>query len=149
MTFAVDRPFYPYRETKRAKDSGGQRALRVFVVSDVRVEGHIGEDTAWPPEGELLYAKQRDDLGEVLPQLLSGPKKGLWLTAMLDSSSPRPGTAELWFSKASEQSTFERVEVDYVDNVIPIPIDAIVVLLVGGAGIYFWRRGKASAREAM
>lgn len=147
MTFDVDRP-YPYREPKRAGPARGNRSLRVFVVSDARVEGHIGDATAWPPKGEVLYAKQRDDLHTLLPELTLSAND-LWLTAMIDTSSPRPGTDELWFSKSNDQSTFERVEVRDDVRTIPIPIDLIVLFIGGGLVTFFVvRRQRRATRGA-
>src|SRR5262249_6523781 len=61
MTFHTNRPFYPYREPEdmRAAKAGVARQLRVFLVSDVRMEGVLGaHGGAWP--GRAVWANALD-----------------------------------------------------------------------------------------
>ncbi len=105
MSFKTDQPFFPYREP--ATRSSAARALEVYFVSGERVEGRIGATGKWP--GVTLWAQPL----EGIPGLLTRAKlpanavpANAWLTRFIDSSSPRPGTDELYFSRAADQSRY-------------------------------------------
>lgn len=112
ISFTADRPFYPYREP--AGSGNGSRALRVFVLSDARMSGTIGQNNgakAWPgrtewsnkvPAKKLASAVEMGKLSDTV-----GGRE--WhLTEFLDQSSPRPGTDELYFERAVDQANVER-----------------------------------------
>jgi len=114
ISFTADRPFYPYREPAGSGVGGLSRALRVFVLSDARMSGTIGQGDgakAWPggtvwsnkvPAKTLAAAVEKGRL----PDTVGGRE---WhLTEFLDSSSPRPGTDELYFGRAADQTNVER-----------------------------------------
>lgn len=126
MSFKTDQPFFPYREP--ATRGTAPRALEVYFVSNERVDGRIGAaprpptsmiDRAkrmvglggaaggWP--GHTLWAKPltgpaRKELLEKLKLPANAAPASTWLTRFLDSSSPRPGTDELYFGRAEDQS---------------------------------------------
>lgn len=148
MSFATERPFFPYREPadqRRPQRPGLERRLLVHLVAPQRLQGRIGERLPW--KATVLYASPRSDL----PTLLAGalPKQLLpasgWLTTVADSASPRPGTDDLYFSLAAQQ---ERVVPDPVvvdiRNTIPVPLDLLAAL----AGLAFWMRRRARRRRA-
>jgi hypothetical protein len=147
MSFAAERPFFPYREPadQRRVEPGLERRLMVHLVAAQRLQGRIGEGLPW--KAAVLYASPRNDLGTLLAGALPEdalPASG-WLTTVLDSAAPRPGTDDLFFSPAARQ---ERVVPDPIEveirNSIPVPLD----LLAAVAGLAFWLRRRARRRRA-
>jgi hypothetical protein len=115
MTFKTDRPFYPYREPPAAPpskksdkkaDMPPNRLLRIYVLSKGRVEASLGKGK-WP--GKTLYANTFSmDNCKTLAWLLQvddwEPTGTWWLTEMADTSSPRRGTDDLFFTTSTDQS---------------------------------------------
>lgn len=139
MSFTTERPFFPYREPadQRRVEPGLERRLTLHLVAPERLQGRIGEGLPW--KASVLYASPRADL----PALLAGalPKEALpasgWLTTVVDSATPRPGTDDLFFSPAAQQQRVvpDPIVVD-VGSRIPVPVD----LLAAMAGFAFWLR---------
>lgn len=108
MSFKTERPFFPYREP--ATKGSAPRALEVYVLSGERVEGRIGTAArSWP--GLTLWAKplaesDRKELLERVKLPANALPAAAWLTRFVDSSSPRPGTDDLYFSRANDQSEY-------------------------------------------
>ncbi len=138
MTFQTDKPFYPYREPEDMRNPSGQgtRTLRVFVLSDQRYEGTLGESGDWP--ASTPWAK---DVSASI-SLLSGDLKlnetdygkplqnTKYLTEFEDHSFPRPGTDEVYFRPSVDQSTRERPPVVHTTTVVrywPGPWGAVVL----------------------
>jgi hypothetical protein len=121
MSFQTDRPFFPYREpaSQRKQDSGKSRLLRVYVLGDARFEGRIGAADAWP--GETLWSAAIGDyergrileLSKLGKDVAAGAK---WLTRFQDVSSPRPGTDDVFFSKAADQAVVKAPANRYADS---------------------------------
>lgn len=122
MSFSTDAPFYPYREPADMRTAAGPmaRTLRVFYLGDARMDGTLGEGNAWP--GKTVWANRCDDytLKSVVNGLGLPPKdvaaieaKSWHLTEFEDRSSPRPGTHEVFFRKAVDQTTVERPVIYY------------------------------------
>ncbi len=140
MTFKTDRAFYPYREPADMRNPSGQgsRALRVFVLSDQRYEGALGESGLWP--GEAQWA---NDISNSVSWLAGGLKldetdyanileRTKYLTEFEDRSFPRPGTDEVYFRPATDQSTKERPPIIHTATVIqywPGPWGAVVLVI--------------------
>jgi Uncharacterized protein conserved in bacteria (DUF2330) len=152
MSFQADRPFYPYREPLDMRNTPGKtRALRVFFLSDRKYEGTIGEKGAWPAATE--WANQIPGQSNGLTTrlkltdstLATNPDRAGYLTEFLDQSNPRPGTDEVYFRPASDQSPKERppiihtyVRVQYWPG--PMGGLAVVILPVMlGVGFYTLR----------
>jgi hypothetical protein len=165
MSFKTDRPFYPYREPEQeptAQPIKDGRLLRVFVAAKGRVGGALG-DGAKPWPGRTVWAGALDSpraeslftLGKLnAPVEVDGvrvieppkPVAGWWLTEFEDTSSPRPGTDEVFFAPAADQTAVARPTV-YVDRTrivtvtpwwhIAVYIGLPVVLVLGGLGA--WR----------
>lgn len=141
MSFATDRPFFPYREPADQRDtrSGGSppRSLRIFFVGDSRVEGTIGEARApWP--GRAVWSNPLSAVNH-LPALEGAlPFKvpaNAWLTSFEDLASPRPGTDDLFFTNLASAGALmpEPVIVDAREK-LPISLDVLAGLgLVGWA----------------
>jgi hypothetical protein len=142
MSFAADRPFFPYREPEDQGPAAGgqQRLLRVFLLGDRRTQGALDEPTPWPGKAEWagkLGDEQRQALGQHLGPAVSLPE-GAWLTVFDDTSSPRPGTTDLFFSPAADQSEVRRdpvVHHVYVERYSPGEIITAVLGLVLCAGM--------------
>ena len=127
LSFPTDVPFYPYSEPgdrQRASAASPMgRALRVAILSDHRMEGRMADGTRWP--GQLKYAGS----SKLLDLQPLGPMSD-WLklarlddakhtfpvptelTAFLDESNPRPGTADLHFTPDPNPAPFRGQEVD-------------------------------------
>jgi hypothetical protein len=126
MSFKAEKPFYPYREpqTEQTKPAGEPRLLRVYVAAPGRFAGLLGDGTKpWP--GQAVWAGPVDGSrwasvyrsaglagapGEKEPPPAKLPAEAAhyWLTEFEDHSSPRPGTDEVHFRPAADQSPVER-----------------------------------------
>jgi hypothetical protein len=129
MSFDTDRPFFPYSEPADQRAGGafrGNRLLRVFFVGTERMHGALDhKSTIWPGRacwaGPLEDGQQKSlhaDLGKIKEIKVSVPEKA-YLTVFDDSSSPRPGTADLFFSRSADQSILRRtpiIQFVYVDG---------------------------------
>jgi hypothetical protein len=130
MSFAAKAPFYPYREPEdvREKPAPEPRTLRVFFLGDERCEGTLGQSGAWA--GKTVWANECPEdtaksvvkgfgMNESDAKPLAARK---WhLTEFMDESSPRPGTDEVYFRPAKDQSSVERPVIyfdryDYVNE---------------------------------
>jgi len=146
MSFATERPFFPYREPADQRRGGPapERRLVVHVVAPQRMQGRIGESLPW--KATVVYASPRSDLGTLLEGAL--PKGALpasaWLTTVVDSATPRPGTDDLFFSPSAQQDRLvpDPLEVE-IRTSIPLPVD----LLLGLAGFGFWMRRRSRRRR--
>jgi hypothetical protein len=125
MSFSAERPFFPYSEPADRHAGAGQgssRLLRVFFVADRRYQGTLGDGEHWP--GETVWA---GPLQTATAQTLSSslnltvPLEPVWLTTFEDRSSPRPGTADVYFSPSADQH-----------EVHPPPIQVIEVVDLSG-----------------
>ena len=123
MTFTSDAPVFPYREpTDQAKQSYPQRVLRVFLVTSEKMKGIIGRDRPWP--ATLRYAKKVALPNEAVPA--NG-----WLQDFADSSTPRPGTDDLFFARdpdAAEITPPPLVEVSRRTMLIPLDLAAFIAI---------------------
>jgi hypothetical protein len=145
MSFETDKPFFPYREPADQRGGDGpRRLLRVFAVATERLEGRVGATGTWA--GKLRYAWPRPDMGLLLDGVGAGPpgSKAPWLLAWDDESTPRPGTDDLFFSRAADQAPVvpPPVVVDF-PVVFPIPVDIIGLLVLGA----WWLRRRARRAE--
>ena len=159
MTFKTDKPFYPYREPEdmRNPNRQGSRTLRVFVLSDQHYEGALGESGQWP--GTAQWA---NDVSTSLSRFAGSLKlnetdygkpleRTKYLTEFEDRSFPRPGTDEVYFHPAADQSAKERPPIVHTTTVIqywPGPWGAVVLVigvpLVVGVAIG-WRLRRRTA----
>jgi hypothetical protein len=122
MSFATDRPFYPYSEPadqRTSRPTFGGRLLRVFLIGTRRMNGALEDKKPWPGRtvwANHLTAKQASALQDKLEKNeITLPEKP-YLTVFDDSSSPRPGTADLFFSPSADQSTVSRPPIiNYVE----------------------------------
>jgi Uncharacterized protein conserved in bacteria (DUF2330) len=116
MSFQTERPFFPYREpsdqASGKNDFPPIRLLRVFLVSDKRTKGVLGDkDGAWP--GKAVWSNhlpedERKRLLELVKLPAAAPPAEWWLTEFEDDSSPRPGKEDLFFTASEDARPFER-----------------------------------------
>lgn len=140
MTFATPRAVYPYREPESQRVGAlGPRRLRVHVLAPGRVQGSLGASGPSFP-GRTVYARAEGDARSLLEGVIppSQTPAGLWLTSFEDTSSPRPGTDDVWFSRVDGAAeVVPAAVVHWVDQPVPIPVD---LLALGGVGYAWWRR---------
>ncbi len=116
ISFKTDVPVYPYREPLDQKPPRkgrySSRLLRLFVLSEARVEGRLGTVAdAKPFAGQAVWSKPVD-AATIGPALAAGKFQAMtadWhLTEFEDPSDPRVGTDDLYFSKSASQLPIER-----------------------------------------
>jgi hypothetical protein len=131
MSFDADRPFYPYREPAGAPSAGRppERLLRVFFLSDVRYDATLGDTGAFAGTTKLA------DVVEVPAELQAMVTGERFLTVFDDQSSPRVGTAEVFFHQA-KNTTPLRIPPLLRPRKIYIPLEPVVLVAVAGFVIY-------------
>lgn len=151
MSFATERPFFPYREPSDLRDERGAkmpRALKVFLLSDARMQGSLGEQQ-WP--GEVVWANQVDAAFHQQIASECGLKSSqlpanLWLTAFEDKASPRPGIDDVFFATAAAQNITTPPPILIEDDwQFPLPLD-VLVLVAGGLALLWWRWKRRATR---
>jgi hypothetical protein len=151
MSFETDRPFFPYREPEvkekkdQPKNAFKPRLLRVLFVSNERMDGTRG-NSAWHAQvkwsDEISDAQRRQlarDTGLKDDDL---PAKA-WLTSFEDSASPRPGTEEVYFESAKDQTPIRPQVIQYNDVWIPLDVvilGVIVLFVVVSAAFVMWKK---------
>jgi hypothetical protein len=159
MSFKTDKPFYPYVEPEGQREAGAfkpNRLLRVFYVGTQRVEGKLEDGKkAWP--GQAVWSAPIGEKREALAQKSKGKgedvsvPEGAWLTEFEDRSAPRPGTSDLFFSPAADQSKLARppvIEYYYVEDEVGavgtnparlIVVGLLGVIVLGSLAFLLWR----------
>jgi len=147
MSFATERPFYPYREPEDARQHPRRRSLRLFVAGPARLQGRIADGTPWP--GKLWHAAPLTDAATTLAGALPAgamPSGKTWLHTFVDSSAPRPGSDELFFARDEDQRTRRLPRTVDVETItIPLLLDVVAffgLLLFG----FVWARRKRAQR---
>ena len=144
MSFATERPFFPYREPadQRTGPAVAQRELVVYLVAPGRMGGTIGQGRHWPVH--VPWAAPRAGLDAIVaPALPSGAAlpAGAWLNAFFDTTSPRPGVDDLFFAPERTQQTVIPPPIVLDERTdLPLPVDAALGLVAGG---WWWRRRRA------
>jgi len=110
MSFQTEQPFFPYREPAAPRGAASPpRLLVVYFLGDARPEGRIGTSGAWPGRtawSGTIEAGAKASLIRLL-KLPEGAAAGSnRLTRFTDGSSPRPGTDDLFFAAAADQSDY-------------------------------------------
>ncbi|MBA4064684.1 MAG: hypothetical protein C0501_13415 [Isosphaera sp.] len=154
MSFKVEagRPFFPYREPADQRDGRAAavpRTLRVYVVSDGRVAGKLGDGAAaWP--GKTVWAgpvadPDRAALARAGDLPGDGPPAERWLTEFEDASAPRPGTDEVYFEPSADPSPVARPPVHRVVTHTPWWLGAAAV---AGGLVLLWAAAAVVRRVA-
>ena len=143
MSFKTDRPFFPYREPEGKKDDKAardkekdwrpptSRMLRVFFVSDTRMDGKLG-NAAWHakvPWSDQLTEEQRKQLAQETGVPEADLPAKAWLTTFEDSASPRPGKEEVYFDPAKEPTPIRPPDIIHFKDVW-IPLDVAIIGVV-------------------
>jgi hypothetical protein len=161
LSFKTDRPFYPYKETTTARAKGNysdDRTLKVYFVGEQRPHGTIGAKGVWPGETQWASGLPRDARTTLVRS--TGLKEGqipptARLTVFEDTSSPRPGTDEVFFRPSQDQSNLlpERTYRED-DRRVVIPIELFILGLAGtcmgalkATNRYFKKRRASSQYE--
>jgi len=155
MTFKTDQPFFPYREPADQRDEKATkgapvRLLRVFLLAKQRMEGTLGKDGSWPGRAvhasEFTHEEKTLDVAKLLKELKlpdGTVNASWWLTEFEDRASPRPGTDEVFFRPAKEQTKMRRPAIiQYVKRDAPgaAMLFAVAVGLVAPTLVRAWRR---------
>ncbi len=150
ISFATDRPVFPYRVPSDQLAPEGQRnLLRAFLVGPGLAIGKLGEEDASKPwtAAQLKFAQPLSApefgglLAGAIPFDASQVPQNMWLTAMDDPTWPS-GTEDLWFDYHPEEPAYQEVRtvVTHDDRFIPIDL-----LMLGGIGLFvIWRRSRKS-----
>lgn len=147
MSFQTEKPFFPYREPEsQRKESGDRKArmLRIFFLGEARFDGTVGVAGAWP--GSVAWSNSivgdRDRLMDLVKLPRYDASAATLLTEFEDRSSPRPGTDDLFFRVAPDQSNMQR-PVTYVSQQGMQYSKELadlfwIVVTVGGIGLFIW-----------
>ena len=145
MSFATEKPFFPYREPERKEANNGEkkddpathekrpRLLRVALAFDQPMSGKLG-NAAWHADirwSDQLRADQRSFLVDRTGVPDTSLPANVWLTVFDDRASPRPGKEEVYFEASPGRSPIRpRDHVRYVDQVL-VPVDCAVIFFLG------------------
>lgn len=151
MSFATDRPFFPYREPASSGPARSDRELRIYFLGDARPEGRVGAATAWPGKvtwSDTIQAAEKDRITDMLNMREKLPDTMTRLTVMSDRSSPRPAGGDLFFATAADQSfmSTDRAILEAVERerrwvIVAAWIGAAIgVLLLLWTAVYLYRR---------
>jgi len=158
LTFQTDRPFYPYREPVSRVEPGlatpyhGRRTLRIFFLATQREAGQMETNTLgqqWP--GNATYARPINaSTASAIASILKLPSdevpNGTWLTSFDDDSSPRPGVADVFFTRDPTQAELTPRPFDQrTGHLVVIPLDALIIAAI--VGIIVRRRKNRSRRR--
>ncbi len=137
MTFATERPFYPYREPSDTRERLGRR-LRVFLVASSRHDGRLDDGSPW--HADVTYARPIADPASLLDSTLR-PAGALWLTSYIDTSPLRATGGDLWFAAhdTADEVVPDPIIVTDAQSILPLPVEPIIAI---GVGVFVWRRRK-------
>lgn len=144
MSFKADAPFFPYSEPEDARSAKTRRLLRVFVLSDTKVDGRKEGKGDWG--GKVVWAgKLTTEQAQELAPLLKIPgykvDASTWVTEFEDPSSPRPGDADVTFAPHPNQDPVERpTRIVYALRSDATGKAGFAVLAAGVAGFYLLLR---------
>lgn len=156
LSFATDRPFYPYSEPRRTGADAEARKLDLYFLSGSRVEGSLGEKI-WPGKTDWTAEVDSQSVAAVASTLAleSGSlSKSVRLTRFTDMSNPRPGYADVYFAPAQDQSNVKPPPIYWhVVRTRLIPLELILLPCVGGiafiANLHFRRKRRSTLPESL
>lgn len=106
MSFPTHKPFFPYREPSDQREGTAAklpRLLKVYFLSDGPVKGCLSNTDGWPGRADWsrpVDEAERTSLSRDLTLWPNQLPSKMWLTVFSDNSSPRPGTADVYFQPA-------------------------------------------------
>jgi hypothetical protein len=154
MSFTTDRPFFPYSEPADQRDGNAdttvKRLLRVYCVSDSRMDGTLDSASVqWPGKtrwAEPLPSAIQDQVAGSVMDLFGRPvPPAHWLTTFEDTSSPRPGVADLYFTPAARQTPLVPTVLWPEDRRMGVPVELLVVGMIVAVNRIQRRRQARSA----
>ncbi|MEJ7730825.1 MAG: DUF2330 domain-containing protein [Polyangiaceae bacterium] len=141
MSFATERPVYPYREPRDGAAQGG-RSMRLYVVGPARMLAEAG-GAPWGAKAE--FARTREGLAGLLagavPAGVAVP--GGWLTSYLDTATKRPDADLVLSPSPTSPEVVPPPIVVPVYMAPPVPIEGLVVL----AGVAAWLMRRRALRK--
>jgi hypothetical protein len=157
MTFQTDRPLFPYREPDPGASAQAlgatHRLLRIYCIAEARYAGELTRESAW--SGRVAWAGRikASDREKVLDLLnlpsTTGPPEW-WLTEFEDDWAYRAAPADVYFSRAADQSAVKRPPIiEYVAVRSPVDVMACALVVVIIAGPTLRRLLTSSSRNAM
>jgi Uncharacterized protein conserved in bacteria (DUF2330) len=150
MSFATDRPFFPYREPANSEPAiPTPRSLRVFLLANERMSGTLGNI---PWHAKTVWADRVADAkpAEMVTIPATDMPTPMWLTAFEDTASPRPATAEVFFDASKDQSVVHPADILHQMPPFRVPVElaflgAVCVAVVGWAAVTEIRRRSRSS----
>jgi hypothetical protein len=129
MSFQTDRPLFPYREpdpeSPAAALGARSRLLRIYLLAEARYQGEFQKESSWTGRvawaGKLTAADREKTLDMLRLPKDVGPAEW-WLTEFEDRWPYKAAPADVYFSRAPDQSPVKRRPiVEYVSS--PWPSD--------------------------
>jgi len=149
ISFATDKPMFPYRVPKdQFSEQGRGNLLKIFVVGPGRASGSLAQADSSPAwnRGKLRYSMpmEREPLDELLgdsiPQGSFASPERMWLTAWDDPTWPS-SQEDLWFGFDPGGVSYQEVRTVVRDRLIYLPIDVLGFLAIGAGLVIRRRRG--------
>ena len=96
-----------------------------------RMQGDLDAPGGFP--GKVVYARPLPDVGLLAGALPAGRvPEGAWLTAMEDTSTPRPGVADVMFRRATDGAEVVPPPIHRTREApIIVPVEIVVPLTAG------------------
>ncbi|GAB3243579.1 DUF2330 domain-containing protein [Chitinimonas naiadis] len=151
MSFATERPFFPYLEPK-GNGRRNERQLHVYLLAESRYAGALGsQKTAWPASALWSDTIGADQLRELLKRarLPADTAPGaMRLTEFMDTSIERLPDGDLFFAPAQDQSVIWKYLPSRVASwVWGALVLGLLLVLVPGVQLYtLLRRRRVAVR---
>ncbi len=156
ISFKTDKPLFPYREPdpqSPAEALGARkRLLRIYFLSDGRMEGNLAERERWSGRTAWANTLSPEQRAKTL-QLLGLPKNAvpehLWLTEFEDNWQFQAAPADLYFATAGDQNPLHRDPIiQYVTSFWPadITVPALATVLIVPPLVRRYRRKRKSSK---
>lgn len=154
MTFKTDRPLFPYREpdsrTSAEALDAKRRLLRIYFFAEARYQGELTQDVPWT--GKLAWADKLNaaDRSRAL-ELLNLPENTgpaeLWLTEFEDPWPYRVAPADVYFSRAADQTAVKRPPIVEYVSAPPSPdilVEGLMAVALVSPLVRRMRRGRGA-----
>src|SRR5262245_8597824 len=151
LSFQTDRPLFPYREPDSgasAKALGAtHRLLRIYCIAEAKFAGELTKDDPWSGKvawADKIKAADRDKVLDLLKLPKETGPAEWWMTEFEDTWAYRIAPADVYFAKATDQSTVKRPPIiQYVSTGSSPDVMAfgIVALIIAGPALRRFRFG--------
>lgn len=153
LSFAAERPFFPYREPVDQREEPAahadaqppERLLRVFFLGSAKAQGALGDSGArWPGQTVWADAMPASEAQALFGSLVGGIAQP-WLTTFEDRSNPRPGTDEIFFSPSGDATPVHPPPVEVVrGRTLRLPLEPFV--LAAAFALWLAQRSRRARR---